>query len=63
MAKYFIFERMESGRLLWMGEAANLGEVEARIQHLSEINPGCHYFAFDLETGTKVRIKCHSDST
>src|SRR5215469_9529519 len=24
MAKYFIFERLESGRLLWMGEALDL---------------------------------------
>ena len=57
MAKYFIFERMDSGRLVWMGEAGDLDEVEAKLRRLTGSNPGCDYFAFDVETGTKVRIK------
>ena len=56
MMKYFIFERLESGRLLWMGEAADLAEAGAKLQNLNESNPGCRYFAFDVETGTRVRI-------
>jgi hypothetical protein len=61
MAKYFIFERLESGRLLWMGEADDLPEVEAKLQNLTESNPGSNYFAFDVETGTKVKIKSPND--
>jgi hypothetical protein len=63
MAKYFIFERLESGRLLWMGEAEDLEDAEAKLQNLAESNPGCDYFAFDMETGTKVRITSHNDPT
>jgi len=63
MAKYFIFERLESGRLLWMGEALDLQEVETRIQNLIVSNPGCNYFAFDVATGTKVKVTCPGDSS
>ena len=56
MAKYFIFERLESARLLWMGEASNLGEAQAKLQKLLESNPECDYFAFNIETGTRVKI-------
>lgn len=63
MAKYFIFERLESGRLLWMGEAADLEEVGAKLRNLKETNPGSNYFAFDVETGTKIKVESHDDST
>lgn len=63
MAKYFIFERLESGRLLWMGEASDLEEAEAKLRSLSESNPNSNYFAFDVETGTKVKIKSSNDPT
>jgi len=56
MVKYFIFERLNSGRLLWMGEAAGLEEVESKLEALAESNPGSDYFAFDAEKGTKLKI-------
>jgi hypothetical protein len=56
MVKYFIFERLNSGRLLWMGEAADLDEVESKLEALTENNPGSDYFAFDIEKSTKLRI-------
>ena len=56
MLKYFIFERSRSGRLLWMGEAADLEEVESKLEALAESNPGSDYFAFDVEKGTKLKI-------
>jgi hypothetical protein len=61
MTKYFIFERLESGRLLWMGDAEDLEDAEAKLQNLAESNPGCDYFAFDVETRTKIRIESHDD--
>jgi hypothetical protein len=60
-ARFFIFERLESGRLLWMGEASDFEEAEAKLQNLSESNPDGDYFAFDVETGTKVKISCPDD--
>jgi len=56
MVKYFIFERLNSGRLVWMGEAADLEELESRLEILAESNPSSDYFAFDAEKGTKLKI-------
>jgi len=56
MVKYFIFERLQSGRLLWMGEAADLDEVESKLEALAESNLGSDFFAFDVEKGTKLKI-------
>jgi hypothetical protein len=63
MAKYFIFERLDSGRLLWMGEAEDLEEAMGTLQNLIESNPGGNYFAFDIGAGAKVRIKPADDPT
>jgi hypothetical protein len=61
MVKYFIFERSKSGRLLWMGDAADLEEVESKLEALVESNPGSDYFAFDFEKGTKLKIFSRHD--
>ena len=61
MVRYFIFERLESGRLLWMGEAADLEEAQAKLAALGEQNPDSTYFAFDIETGTKIKMDSHYD--
>jgi hypothetical protein len=63
MARYFIFERLESGRLLWMGEATDLEEVEARLEALAQSGPDCEYFAFNVETRTRVKITSRHDLT
>lgn len=59
MVRYFIFERLESGRLLWMGEAEDLEAAQAKLATLVEHNPGCTYFAFDIETGVKIKMNSH----
>ena len=61
MVKYFIFERLQSGRLLWMGEAEDFEGAQAKLVTLLEQNPGCIYFAFDIETGAKIKINSYSD--
>ena len=39
-----------------MGEAAELEEVQVKLENLAHSGPGCDYFAFDVETGTRIKI-------
>jgi hypothetical protein len=39
-----------------MGDAADLQEVESKLEALVESNPGSDHFAFDVEKSTKLKI-------